>query len=75
MPQEKFNYIQKIGRRRYQVFYGLEEDGYSKLSAIVEYKPTLEEIKEMVLDAINKEIDRTILTALHREPVQLQVGV
>jgi hypothetical protein len=78
MPQEEFNYIQKIGRRRYQVFYGLEEDGYSKLSAIVEYKPTLEEIKEMVLDAINKEIDRTILTGFvwtdgdgHEYPVWL----
>jgi len=62
MSQEKFNCIQKIGRRRYQVFYGLDENGISRLSAIVEYKPTLEEIKEMVLDAINKEVDRTILT-------------
>lgn len=78
MPQEKFNCIQKIGRRRYQVFYGLDENGVSRLSAIVEYKPTLEEIKEMVLDAINKEIDRTILTGFvwtdgegHEYPVWL----
>lgn len=59
---QKRNYIQKIGRNRYQVFYGLGDDGVSKLSMVLEYKPTLEEIKEMVLDAINKEIDRTILT-------------
>lgn len=59
---QKRNYIQKIGRNRYQVFYGLGDDGVSKLSMVLEYKPTIEEIKEMVLDAINKEVDRTILT-------------
>lgn len=76
--EERFDCIQKIGRNRYQVFYGLDENGISKLARIVEYKPTLEEIKEMVLDAINKEIDHTILTGFvwtdgdgHEYPVWL----
>lgn len=62
MSQEIFNYIQKIGRNRYQVFYGLKATGECKLAQIVEYKPSFEEIKEMVLGAVNAEVDRTILT-------------
>ncbi len=60
--EERFDCIQKIGKNRYQVFYGLDENGVSKLARVVEYKPTLDEIKEMVLEEINREIDEAILS-------------
>lgn len=59
---EEFNCIQKIGRNRYQIFYGLDEEGISKVNEVVEYKPTLAEIKEIILNAINRRVDKAILS-------------
>lgn len=61
---ERFDGIQKIGVRRHEVFYGLFEDegGKYNFRGTVEYRPSPEEIKEMIVEAINKDVDQTILS-------------
>ena len=61
---ERFDGIQKIGVRRHEVFYGFGEDenGKWQFRGTVEYRPTLDEIKEMIISAINEDVDETILS-------------
>lgn len=61
---ERFDGIQKIGVRRHEVFYGLFEDegGIYQFRGTVEYRPSLDEIKEMIIAAINADVDETILS-------------
>ena len=61
---ERFDGIQKIGIRRHEVFYGFGEDeqGCWQYRGVVEHRPTLDEVKDMILKAINADVDETILS-------------
>lgn len=61
--------LQKVGRKRYELFYGFgkdnanDETGYNYRKTFA-YKPTIDEIKEIIITQINKEIDLKILNGL-----------
>lgn len=61
--------LQKVGRKRYDLFYGFgkdnenDETGYNYRKTF-DYRPTIEEIKEIIITQINKEIDLKILSGL-----------
>ncbi|MBQ7204942.1 MAG: hypothetical protein IJS04_03775 [Muribaculaceae bacterium] len=61
---ERFDGVQKIGIRRHEVFYGLFEDegGVYQFRGTVEYRPSLSEVKEMIIEAINRDVDEKILS-------------
>lgn len=61
--------LQKVGRKRYDLFYGFGKDredaeiGYN-FREVFFYKPTIEEIKNIIIKQVNKNIDEKILTGL-----------
>lgn len=61
---ERFDGIQKIGVRRHEVFYGFgtDENGNWQFRGTVEHRPSLDEVKEMIISAINNDVDETILS-------------
>lgn len=55
--------IQQVGRRRWEVFYGYGEDagtGYN-FRLTLEYKPSVQEIRQIIIDQINANTDAKIL--------------
>lgn len=70
--------LMKIGRREYELFYGFGKDndtaetGYNYRHTF-NHKPTIEEIKEVIIAQINKNTDEKILNGLvwHDMPIWL----
>lgn len=63
---ERHDGIVQVGRRSWVLFYGYGEEngtGYDYRKRF-DHKPTIEEIKEAVLGAINKDTDNKILSGL-----------
>lgn len=70
--QSRNDGIQQIGRRRWEVFFGFGEDetGTYNYRQIVEYKPSLDEVKDMILGQINASVQEQILSGfLYRDRV------
>lgn len=61
--------LMKVGRKRWELFYGFGKDndddeaGYN-YRQVFAYKPTLEEIKAIIIGQINKITDEKILSGL-----------
>lgn len=65
---ERMDGIQQTGRRRWEIFYGYGEDaldgetrGYN-WRLTVEHKPTMSEIRGLIINQINANTDEKILT-------------
>ena len=58
--------IKQIGRRRWKVFFGFGEDdmGTYVHCHVFDYRPSLEEVKEMILGQINAIVQERILSGL-----------
>lgn len=58
--------IKQIGRRRWKVFFGFGEDdmGTYVYGHEFEYKPSFDEVKEMILGKINAIVQENILSGL-----------
>ena len=56
----------KIGRNKWELIYGYGTDGVSGWTyrERFEYKPTLEEIKEIIIAQINRNVEEKILCGL-----------
>ena len=61
-----YNGIQQTGLRRYEVFfaYSTEKETPFQLRQTVEHKPTLEEVKQVILGHINQVVQDKILMGL-----------
>lgn len=61
--------LMKVGRKRWELFYGFgkdnddDETGYN-YRQVFSYKPSIEEIKDIIISQINKNIDEKILSGL-----------
>lgn len=61
--------LMKVGRKRWELFYGFgkdnddDETGYN-YRQVFSYKPSTEEIKDIIISQINKNIDEKILSGL-----------
>lgn len=55
--------IQQIGRKRWELFYGFGKDGESEYiyRQTFEYKPTISEVRQLIIDTINANTDDKIL--------------
>ena len=55
--------IQQVGRRRWEVFYGFGKDGDTGYNyrQTLEYKPTVNEVKQLIIDTIDANTDEKIL--------------
>lgn len=60
---ERRDGIQQIGRRRWELFYGFGKDGDAGYNyrLTLEYKPTIGEIRQILIDQINANTDERIL--------------
>lgn len=60
------NGIEHIGRKRWEVFYGYgEEDGVGfQYRIVLGHRPTLSEVREMVLSRINRNVQERILSGM-----------
>lgn len=60
---ERRDGIQQIGRRRWELFYGFGKDGDTGYNyrLTLEYKPTIGEIRQILIDQINANTDERIL--------------
>ena len=60
---ERMDGIQQIGRKRWEVFYGFGMDGDQGYNyrQTLEYKPTVSEVKQLIIDTINANTDEKIL--------------
>lgn len=58
--------IRQIGRRRWEVFFGFGEDNAGTYihSHVFEYKPSFEEVKEIVIAQINANVQEKILSGM-----------
>lgn len=61
--------LMKVGRKRWELFYGFGKDNFNDETGynyrqIFSYKPTIEEIKDIIISQINKNIDEKILSGL-----------
>lgn len=56
--------IKQIGRRRWKVFFGFGEDdmGTYVYCHVFDYKPSFDEVKEMILGQINANVQEQILS-------------
>ena len=63
---ERYDGIQQIGRRRWELFYGFGKEGEETYQwrQTIEYKPTLQEIKDIITNLINTETQRKILEGM-----------
>jgi hypothetical protein len=61
---ERYDCLQQIGRHRWELFYGYFNDGDTRFhfNLTFEYKPTLSEIRTIIIDRINAHTDEKILT-------------
>lgn len=69
--------IQQTGRRRWEIFYGYGEEaldgetrGYN-WRLTVEHKPTMNEIRELIINQINANTDEKILTGYEYDGKQV----
>jgi hypothetical protein len=60
------NGIEHIGHKRWEVFYGYgEEDGVGyQYRVVVTHRPSLDEVKAMVLSRINQNVQERILSGM-----------
>lgn len=60
---ERRDGIQQIGRKRWEVFYGFGMDGGTGYNyrQTLDYKPTVSEVKQLIIDTINANTDEKIL--------------
>ena len=60
---ERRDGIQQIGRKRWEVFYGFGMDGDQGYNyrQTLEHKPTVGEVKQLIIDTINANTDEKIL--------------
>lgn len=60
---ERRDGIQQIGRKRWEVFYGFGMDGGTGYNyrQTLDYKPTVSEVKYLIIDTINANTDEKIL--------------
>ncbi len=58
--------IQQIGRNRWEIFYGYGKDGDNGYNyrQTLEYKPTPEEVRQIILDQINDNVQKEILQGM-----------
>lgn len=63
---ERYDGIQQIGRRRWEIFYGYGTEGDTayQYRQTLEHKPSHAEIKELILTQINTIVRERILTGL-----------
>lgn len=55
--------LQKTGRNKWQLFYGLYQDGGStyEYRHMFHHKPTIDEVKHVILDQINTDVEENIM--------------
>ena len=60
---ERRDGIQQIGRKRWEVFYGFGMDGGTGYNyrQTLEYKPTIEEVKEIITTQISQNTQMAII--------------
>lgn len=60
---ERMDGIHQIGRKRWEVFYGFGMDGDQGYNyrQTLDYKPTVSEVKQLIIDTINANTDEKIL--------------
>ena len=60
---ERLDGIQQIGRRRWEIFYGYGMDGDMgyNFRLTLEHKPTVSEVRQIIIDQINSNTDNKIL--------------
>lgn len=58
--------VQQIGRKRWEIFYGYGKDGDNEYNyrQTLEYKPTPEEVRQIILDQINANVQEEILQGM-----------
>ena len=63
---ERSDRLMKIGRNKWELIYGYGTDGVSGWTyrERFEYKPTLEEIKEIIIAQVNRNVEEKILCGL-----------
>ena len=71
--KERLDGVKKIGRRLWAIFYGFGEDAGGKyyFREIVEYRPSVEGIREMILSQINANVDEKILSGMTYDGAQV----
>lgn len=60
---ERRDGVQQIGRKRWEIFYGFGKDGDTgyNFRQTLNYKPTVSEVKQLIIDTINANTDEKIL--------------
>lgn len=63
---ERKDGIQRIGRKRWEIFYGYGIDGGMGYNyrLTLEYKPTADEVKQIILNQINANVQEEILQGM-----------
>ena len=61
--------IQQVGRRSWEIFYGYgEDDGVGwNYRLTLEHKPTIDEVRQIILGQINSNVQEEILSGLNWE--------
>ena len=73
---ERRDGIQQIGRKRWEVFYGFGKDGDTGYNyrQTLEYKPTVNEVKQLIIDTIDANTDEKILNGFVWNGIQVYLS-